>query len=116
VSAEDLEAGRPRPGGRQEAVELRYLRPATFQGSFVAPEDGDYRFVPFPRMKARLLGGAAEGFMCQYPTTELAVEGGDGESDGWPVVPVAAVTALGATFALVVAQRRRRRLRLAVTP
>jgi hypothetical protein len=117
VPAGDLVDGRPRAGSG-EPVTLRNVAPATFRGSFVAPEHGDYRLVPFPRMGGRLVPERVhEEFLRQYPTTELTVHGGsNGGSGGWPVVPVAAVVALGTTAALVVAQRHRRQLRLAVTP
>jgi hypothetical protein len=108
VAADDMEAGRPRPGSHQEPIELRYVRPGTFEGSFVAPEQGAVWVVPFPNVA---LNEVPDG------TTELTVRGAlPGRSPLVPVGAVAVAVAVAGAGGLLGAMRRRRRPGLAVNP
>lgn len=118
VAAEDMEDGRPRPRSPQEPIGLRYVRPATLQGSFVAPEQGGYWIVPWPRV---ILMGVPEGGLLsgvpedRQPTSMELVVQDTGRS---PLVPVAAlaVALAGAAGALGALRWRRRHPRVAVSP
>jgi hypothetical protein len=110
VSADELVNGRPRPGnGTQEPIALRNVAPATFRGTFVAPEQGEYRIVPFPGLEDRLLlaENDVRAYLRHYPTTDLAVQSSTGDDAGWPVVPLIATGSVGA-IAIMAPMRWRR--------